>query len=226
MRPRTPHARTMWRKPHNESFGTVSGMNKKPIQEIDGPVRKSDTNMDSDRVLVTKRIIFFALRDLVVERGFNGVSASDIIDRAGISRSTFYRCFSDKYDVANWAFKRYKNIRLQDKNLYYSFETSLQAQLAHLAESREFFAAALRYRGQNSLSDFMVETNEEYMTQCWHATYDKAPGFDEASAIAFSAAGCSYLVKRWVFNGCVDDPNAVVKSICNCIPPEVLETLF
>lgn len=49
------------------------------------------------------------------------------MDRAGVSRSTFYRCFSDNFDVVNWSFKRYKNIRLQDKDRYCSFETSLRA---------------------------------------------------------------------------------------------------
>lgn len=204
----------------------VNSMSKKHAQDDGDPIRLSDTNEDSDRVLVTKRMIFFALRDLVAERGFASVSASDIIERAGVSRSTFYRCFSDKYDVANWAFKRYKNIRLQDKDQYFSFETGLRAQLAHLSENREFFAAALRYRGQNSLSDSMVETNEEYMTQCWQAAHGEAPAFEAASAIAFSAAGLSYLVKRWVFNGCVDDPDSVVATACDCIPPAVLETLF
>ena len=201
-------------------------MSEKRMQGEDGPVRLSDTNEDSDRVLVTKRVIFFALRDLVGERDFGSVSASDIIERAGVSRSTFYRCFSDKFDVANWAYKRYKNIRLQDKSQYYSFETSLRAQLEHLSENREFFAAALRYRGQNSLSDYMVETNEEYMLQCWQAAHGKAPGYEDASAIAFSAAGLSYLLKRWVFDGCVGNLDAIVSSVCDCIPSTVLETLF
>nr|AHF24847.1 transcriptional regulator [uncultured bacterium Contig1491] len=201
-------------------------MDEKQMREKNEPFRLSDTNTDSDRVLVTKKVIFFALRDLVKEHGFASVSASDIIERAGVSRSTFYRCFSDKYDVANWAYKRYKNIRLQDKDQYYSFETALRAQLEHLSENREFFAAALRYRGQNSLSDYMVETNEEYMTQCWKAAHGGEPGLEEALAIAFSAAGCSYLIKRWVFNGCVENPDSVVSAICDCIPPFVLKTLF
>lgn len=208
------------------SNGMVDGMSKNTIRDANDHVRLSDTNEDSDRVLVTKKMIFFALKDLVAERGFSSVSASDIIERAGVSRSTFYRCFSDKYDVANWAFKRYKNIRLQDKDQYYSFETSLRAQLLHLSENREFFAAALRYRGQNSLSDSMVETNEEYMVQCWQAAHGQAPDFKATSAITFSAAGLSYLVKRWVFNGCVDSPDSVVAAVCECIPPIVLETLF
>lgn len=191
-----------------------------------GSICLSDTNEDSDRVLVTKRMIFFALKDLVAEHGFGNVSASDIIERAGVSRSTFYRCFSDKFDVANWAYKRYKNIRLQDKDQYHSFKTGLYAQLIHLSENREFFAAALRFRGQNSLSDSMVETNEEYMAQCWQAAHNETPSGKAAATIAFSAAGLSYLLKRWVFNGCVEDPDDVVAAVCDCIPPAVLETLF
>ncbi len=127
-----------------------------------------------------------------------------------------------KYELPNI----YKNIRLQDKDQYRSFETGLRAQLSHLSENREFFAAALRCHGQNSLSDYMVETNEEYITECWQAAHGKAPDSRVASAVAFSAAGFSYLLKRWVLNDCAEDPSSVVAVICDCIPSAILETLY
>ena len=188
--------------------------------------RSSDTNTDSARVLMTKRAIFFALRDLVAERDFASVTASDIMERAGVSRSTFYRCFSDKFDVVNWSFKRFKNIRLQDRAQYHSFQTSLRVQLDHLAENRSFYVAALRFRGQNSLHDSIVETNEEYMFQCWDAAHGSEPSLEDRTAIRFSAAGCSYVIERWLIDGCTDDPDDVVAAVCSCIPQQVLQTLY
>lgn len=196
------------------------------MQEADTPKRSSDTNEDSKRVLVTKRAVFFALRDLVAERDFVSVSASDIMERAGVSRSTFYRCFSDKYDVANWAYKRYKNIRLQDSEHHYSFRRSLRSQLEHLADNRGFFVAALRYRGQNSLHDFMVETNEEYMRQCWQAAHGTDPSPETDTAIRFAAAGLSHVIESWLTDGCEADASEIVKTVCDCIPPDILQTLY
>ena len=188
--------------------------------------RVSDTNTDSPRVLITKRAIFSALRDLVAERDFASVTASEVMERAGVSRSTFYRCFSDKYDIVNWSYKRYKNIRLQDRDKYYSFVTGLRAQLDHLAENRDFYVAALRFRGQNSLHDSIVETNEEYMTECWHAAHGRGPGLAERTAIGFSAAGCAHAIERWLLDGCKADPDELVAAVCDCIPQAVLETLY
>ena len=190
-------------------------------------LRDSSTNTDSDRVLVTKRAVFLALCALVEERDFNTITASDIMKRAGVSRSTFYRCFADKYDVVNWSFKRYKNIRIQDVEQYHEFSTALYAQLLHLKEYRTCYASALRYLGQNSLRDYMFEANDEYMLECWHAEH----GPDEVSLekrvmIRFAAAGCSKVVEQWVLGGCVEEPQSAVDALVATIPPEVLETLF
>ena len=133
--------------------------------------RDSSTNPDSDRVLLTKRAIFRALCALMDEIDFSKIGVGDILERAGVSRSTFYRCFSDKYDVINWSFKRFKNIRVQDKEQYVSFESSLRVLLEHLREYRRHYAQALRYLGQNSLRDYINETNEEYMLACWREAH-------------------------------------------------------
>ena len=129
-------------------------------------LKNSSSNIDSNRVLVTKRAIFRALYELMEERDFSKISVSDIIERAGTSRTTFYRCFTDKYDVVNWSYMRFKEINPQYSDQYYSFESSLRIQLQYLSKHRGYFSQALRYTGQNSLRDAMFKINEEYMLQC------------------------------------------------------------
>lgn len=188
--------------------------------------KDSSTNTDSDRVLVTKRAVFHALYELMEERDFAKLTVGDIVDRAGVSRSTFYRCFEDKYDVVNWSFKRFKNIRLQDKDKYFSFDSSLRVMLRYLAEHRRYFAHALRYTGQSSLRDFMYETNEEYMVQCWSEAHGDQLDYAVRAAIQFSSAGMSKIVERWVLDGCGQSVEDVAAAIVSLVPEPLIDVLY
>lgn len=197
-------------------------------EEQAAPPKTSDTNTDSNRVLVTKRAIYQALADLMAERDFHSISVRDIQERAGVSRSTFYRCFEDKYDVINWSFKRFKQIMVQDRDQFYSFETSMRVQLRYLSDNRDYFAQALKYRGQNSLHDYIYETNAEYMTECWHAAHgDEEPlDYPTLAMIQFAASGTSAIIEQWIIANCKQDINEVAQAVENLMPKPLAETLY
>lgn len=189
--------------------------------------RNSSTNTDSNRVLITKRAVFEALYSLMEERDFAKISVGDILKRSGVSRTTFYRCFEDKYDVVNWSFKRFKEINPQHKGEYYSFETSLRVQLDFLAQHQRYFAQALRYNGQNSLREAMLEINEEYLLQCWEeASPNTEPGYDVRAMVQYNAAGMSEVLARWVLDGCQQEADAVIGALCSLVSPKLMALLY
>ena len=51
------------------------------------------------RVNRTRRALKEALTDLILEKGYEGVTVQDVIDRADVGRSTFYAHFVDKDDL-------------------------------------------------------------------------------------------------------------------------------
>jgi AcrR family transcriptional regulator len=51
------------------------------------------------RVSRTRRALKEALTDLILEKGYEGITIQDVIDRADVGRSTFYAHFVDKDDL-------------------------------------------------------------------------------------------------------------------------------
>ena len=60
---------------------------------------KTASHGSDRRVRRTRAAIQAALTELILEKGYDSVTVSDIIDRADIGRSTFYSHFTDKRDV-------------------------------------------------------------------------------------------------------------------------------
>ena len=63
-------------------------------------IGRDDTRPRPDRrVVKTRRALKEALTDLILEKGYEGVTVQDVIDRADVGRSTFYAHFIDKDDL-------------------------------------------------------------------------------------------------------------------------------
>jgi AcrR family transcriptional regulator len=57
------------------------------------------------RVKRTKMLLREALIDLVAEKGFDAVTVGEIAERAMVNRATFYRHYTDKYDLVTSIFE-------------------------------------------------------------------------------------------------------------------------
>ncbi len=72
-------------------------------QQIDGAMQEKRTYPDHPKSL-TERALSESLKELLRERNFDDVTVTDICERAGVSRRSFYRHFLDKYDLMNCTF--------------------------------------------------------------------------------------------------------------------------
>lgn len=57
------------------------------------------TNLSDPRVRRTIKRLRVALMDLIIEKGYQKLTIQEIVDRADVNRTTFYRQFHDKADL-------------------------------------------------------------------------------------------------------------------------------
>ena len=62
-------------------------------------------NTSNLRVRRMQKLLREALLDLIEERGFDTLTVSEIIERAMVSRTAFYRHYQDKYDLVEQIFE-------------------------------------------------------------------------------------------------------------------------
>ena len=93
---------------------------------------------------------------LISEHDFQKISVEMIMQEAGVSRSTFYRYFKDKYEVMN---ANYKNLL----DYYISPERSNNYRdlcyhlFSYATENLKIFRRAMESTGFNSFGNFIYE---------------------------------------------------------------------
>ncbi len=126
---------------------------------------------------IIKRTIAEAMKALVREKRFEDISIFDICEQSGVSRRTFYRYFSDKYEVIEWI--HYQDFLLKIKvppkaDLHYI----IAASIALVLQDREYYLNALKYRGQNSLREYVARHLSIFHQQNFRSCFQSDEFYD------------------------------------------------
>jgi len=108
------------------------------------------------RIKYTREWTFEALYKLLQIKTFNEIKISEIIEKAGISRATFYRNFSSKEDI----------VKIKVKSMFNDFhKMMLQFYLVHLPEDETVLIAEFfkRIDEEEKLIDTVIKSNLEYL---------------------------------------------------------------
>ena len=107
----------------------------------------------------SKVILYEAFYELAKTKSLEDITVQDILDYSGISRSTFYRHFVDKYDVMSWAYTSWSNDMLlaqfdsAQSLCQLQKEISLQAAYNYY-NNRAYFSNVAKQFAQNFLSQW------------------------------------------------------------------------
>lgn len=147
-----------------------------------------DASLDADRENFEIRarilqVVYAALDDLP----FDKVSVSLICERAGISRPTFYRYFTDRNDVCNWFIRTTMRSSLNQIGIVFSWQEGLVRFCRVMDANCDLAAAFLADRRPFSPYDLLMTALEDVLIA--NALTRGADGDDRE--IAFQARGFS-----------------------------------
>lgn len=158
------------------------------------------------RVLRTRDRLGDALVELMQEKPFDSISVQDVLDRAGVARSTFYQHYSDKEDLflsdAD-EFLEYMSTALSRCADDSARVAPVREFFSHVAEARRLYDALVE---SGRINDFMDLAEAHFargirlrLAQVSRATAG-ANGQHEAAARALAGAMLS-LLKWWIDGG-------------------------
>lgn len=104
----------------------------------------------------TLNAIISGFNKLIAEVDFHKISVEMIMKEAGVSRSTFYRYFKDKYDVMNANFKNVLDYYIAPSRSR-NYRDLCYHLFAYAQDNLKAFKRALDSTGFNSLSNFIYE---------------------------------------------------------------------
>lgn len=171
------------------------------------------------RIIRTKRMIRDALSELIEEKGFDGITVTDLTRKADINRGTFYLHYRDKYDLLeqseNEIIKEFQeiakdfnpidiiNFNIQNEPLPFAVEM-----FEYLEENSSFMKAILGSKGdptfQIKFKNFM-KTNlfEEKIVKQLKKINMLVP---EEYLIAYIISAHLGVIQQWLENGMVQSP--------------------
>lgn len=119
---------------------------------------------------IVKSSIAEAMKALVRKKNIEDISVADICGQCQVNRRTFYRYFSDKFEVIEWI---HYNDFLQrihvpkDAGLYYFMAASVRL----ILEDREYYINALKFKGQNSFRQYCSHHLNQLMIADFRACF-------------------------------------------------------
>lgn len=153
---------------------------------------------------ITKQALANALKELLEDRSFDKICVSDICDRCGMSRKSFYYHFRDKYDLVNWIFDtdvmELNRIHCLDaRMLSPSFEErwqNIEVICRYFYSNRAFYRRVLHVEDENAFSVHF----RDFIRPLFRLQVEKLLGMEDVPELAydFVADGVICAIERWL----------------------------
>jgi AcrR family transcriptional regulator len=164
------------------------------------------------RIRRTRDRLGDALVELIQEQPFDSITVQQVLDRAGVSRSTFYVHFRDKQDLflsdVDEFFDAMANALVRHHDASHRV-APVRELFAHVAEQREFFSALVR---SGKVHD-VLELGQAHFTRGIEqrlSTRAESAGSDPAQRAALAnllAGALMSLLTWWVAHGHPHSPD-------------------
>lgn len=166
----------------------------------------------------TRKDIINAFNILIRKNSIEKISVEMLIKEAGISKSTFYRYFSDKYDVMNYNYKALLDC--------YAAPTASSSYLDLYKnlykfgiKNWKFLQRAFNTTGKNSFCEFIEMYSREFIDKITMLNRN-GNGLTEAEKLQCDVfcIGVSFMYRNWIFEKYPISPEEAAQALYEIMP--------
>lgn len=149
-----------------------------------------------------KNVLVRVLFDMMTERNIDDITVTEILKKSGMSKATFYRNFSDKYELMAYCYSTNIDRYIEDIDLVLvDYKIILEKMFDFYIENRNFMRNGFKSTDFNSLDSFLYR----YTVDFYQKVYKEKLGKDyltrkEKCAISFNTAGSIKILGEWINN--------------------------
>ena len=167
-----------------------------------------------------KLAIAEAMKALMRTMPIEKITTKEILEKAGVSRRSFYRYFKDKYDVMAYNYKLFVD-RRADPAISHSYEELLYRLYRDSERSMTYLRNAFQYVGVNSFTEYVYEYSFDIVERI---TLDNRPeGLTESERLQLDVFchGVSDMFVNWILGRYQLTPEEGAKALYGVMPPSL-----
>lgn len=146
-----------------------------------------------------KEVLMHAMVHLLNRKSISHIRLSDILLESGVSKSTFYRNFIDKYELMNYCFSRMMEDSLSGMKQV-SYTEKPHAIINVLQSNRQFFLNGLYdLNGEDPLKEYVYDYIYKFYEQQYLLRKDRSRLLTyEKLAVICAAGGFLRILEEWL----------------------------
>lgn len=180
--------------------------------------------------LENKIAIIRAMDELMAERSLEEIRTVDICAHAGVSRQTFYRNFSDKYQAAIWFMEEGAWHSVRQIGVTCGWKTGHRRLFSFVAGNRRFIKRFFQMNGSSALGKTLMEkTVEQNFVEHYCEQYAAATGREPDGCVEFQIKAFAKMsiecIKEWQSDPHPDQSEEYIDAFLSAVPRDLFKAL-
>lgn len=166
---------------------------------------------------ITKRKMAGALKELIRTEPFEKITVSDITEKCGVHRQTFYYHFQDRYELLDWILYQELFVPLVDGFNFDNMYEKLFRLFSTMYEDKRFYQHAMKINNDDIIRFIGSVVTDEFLRiiqtlgeESGVASVDED---EELFVSEFFGYGISGVVFNWVSKGMKETPEVMIKRM-------------
>lgn len=146
------------------------------------------------------------------------IRISDVCEKSGVSRATFYRYFYNVTDVAFWLWDECNYEHFYKMGNPYGWRQAHLMQFSTVLKYKTFFMKAFTNNDYDSVTVYSARKILRNLAQ----TITEVKGYEmndqEQFELEYYVCGCSYMFSKWAREGMLQSPEQMTEFFGHSIP--------